>query len=110
MIGPKLKKNKNSYKVQNVKCMGSFQCRHIDCPHFQSKGVHNLINWTRDRCGRNEVPFLEGRDVPSDSIICSFCKRPPRCIGRCPAVMWYINPTLDNPHYIHKSCIAMHVR
>src|SRR5450759_3169089 len=48
-----------------------------------SRRQKDLLPQPRDRCGRNEVPFLDGLDVPADSIICSFCERPPRCIRTC---------------------------
>jgi hypothetical protein len=108
-IGPQLNNNKNSYKIGFVKCLGSLQCMHKNCPHFESKAEHNRRNWTRDRAGKNEHPFPVGKDVLAQSVICSFCKRPPRCIAGCPAEMWYITPSADDPHYRHKSRVAMHV-
>ena len=109
MIGPKLNNNKNCYKVSFVKCLGSLQCLHKDCQNFVNTGNHNSTNWTRDRAGKNETPFLEGHDVPAASVLCSFCDRPPRCMGKCPAEMWFITPSPDDADYKHKSRVAMHV-
>lgn len=110
-IGPKLNKIAHTYKIQNVKCMGSLQCQHDDCPRFERTQVRNSTEWRRDRAGRNEVPFHAGREVPADSVICGFCERPPRCIGRCPAEMYYItpHPQTELNKYQHMSRVAMHV-
>ena len=109
MIGPKLNNNKNAYKISFVKCMGSLECVQKGCQKFVNTREHNRTNWTRDKAGRNEVPFLEGQDVPPESVLCSFCERPPRCVGKCPAEMWFITPSPDVADYKHKSCVAMHV-
>ena len=109
MIGAKLNNNKNAYKISMVKCLGSLECLQKDCQSFLQRGVRNRTNWTRDRAGRNELPFLEGEDVPQESVLCSFCERPPRCVAKCPAEMWFVTPAPSDENYKHKSCVAMHV-
>jgi hypothetical protein len=107
-IGPRLNNNENSYKIQNVKCMGSLECQDTKCPHFVKTNERNSRSWTRDRAGRNEVPFPVGREVPPDSVVCAFCERPPKCIASCLTKMFYITPRADDM-YCHKTRVAMHV-
>jgi hypothetical protein len=55
-IGPKLNNNDTSYKIQMVKCLGSLQCMHDNCPAFVKTKEPNLRSWMRDRAGRTRLP------------------------------------------------------
>ena len=101
-IGAKINNNRNSFKIQTVKCLGSLECIRPDCPNLVATRQSNKINWTRDKAGRNERPFVVGRDVPPQSVLCNFCDRPPRCTKACPAEMFFVTPSKDDPDFCHK--------